>query len=146
MADHRNESQPARALLDSFTPDEWQRFLSYTETSRFRQGDVIIAQGQVDRTLYVLLQGSLDVYVSQAGQAKKRSIDLLLPGAAFGEMAFFDQSPRSASVEALEDGALLCLRAEVFDLMRRREPELACALAIELGRALSLRFRRFLNG
>lgn len=135
----------AAALLDSFTSAQWQRFLSYTDTAPFRQGDILIAQGQVDRSLYFLLQGRLDVFVTSTPGGARHRIDLLSAGAAFGEIAFFDQSPRSASVQALEDGTLLCLRPAVFDLMRRQDPDLACALAMELGRALSRRFRRLLD-
>lgn len=146
MSQEKPTEAASSALLNGFTRDQWQRFLGYTEVERFREGDFLIVQGQIDRTLYVLLNGHLDVHVTRGPDRVRTSIDRLSPGAAFGEMAFFDLSPRSASVQALTDGALLCLRPEAVELMRSREPDLACALTLELGRALSLRFRRFLAG
>jgi len=60
----------------------------------------------------------------------------------FGEQAFFDGLPRSASVRALSDGEVRSLTREAFAVLAAREPELARALLLDLGRILSLRLRQ----
>jgi CRP-like cAMP-binding protein len=63
-------------------------------------------------------------------------------GTVVGEQTFLDGRPRSATIRALTDGALVRLSRESFDVLSAREPELARAILLDLGRILSLRLRR----
>jgi CRP/FNR family transcriptional regulator, cyclic AMP receptor protein len=107
--------------------DEW---LSYTETRRFRPGDVVLRAGEDDRALYLLVDGRLE---GPAGTVE--------PVTAIGEGAFLDGAPRGVTLRALTSGELLRLSWDAFEALAAREPRLARELLIDLGRLLAARLR-----
>ena len=68
-------------------------------TLDFRQGDTIIAEGEVGGTAFLITAGSVEVIVGKGANA--RSIAELATGEVFGEMSLIDPGPRSATVKAL---------------------------------------------
>src|SRR5208283_59788 len=63
------------------------------------------------------------------------------PGDFFGEMALFDQGPRSADVVANVDSTLLRLSAGAFQRLTREAPALAAPFLQATARTLSARIR-----
>jgi CRP/FNR family cyclic AMP-dependent transcriptional regulator len=97
---------------------------------RFHEGASIIRAGTPGDALYVLVDG--DVSVQRPGLP---SVSLGI-GSFFGEMALFDDSPRSATVVA--EGPAMCLvitRARLHKLLKS-EPAIAIGLLKELARRL----------
>lgn len=97
---------------------------------RFHDGAAIIRAGTPGDALYVLVDGEVSV------RRKGLPAVALGIGSFFGEMALFDDSPRSASVVA--NGTVLCVvisRAR-FDKLLRSEPPIAIGLLRELARRL----------
>jgi len=62
-------------------------------------------------------------------------------GTVFGEMAFFDREPRSATVQATTSGTALRLTREAFERLAAWRPVLARRMLLELGRVVALRLR-----
>jgi CRP/FNR family cyclic AMP-dependent transcriptional regulator len=83
------------------------------------EGAVIVQEGKSDRFLYVLLSGSADVI--RGGRRR----DTIGPGEFFGELAFLDGGPRSATVTATADSRLLILSPREMDALIHAEPALA---------------------
>ena len=71
-------------------------------------GEEIIAEGEVGDALYIVLDGKVRVH------RKDKTIAELGERECFGEIAILDASPRSASVTALIDVALLKIAREDF--------------------------------
>lgn len=69
-----------------------------TNTLLFREGDP-------SECMYVVKTGKLSVY-KQKGSSEIE-LAVIGPGQMIGEMAFFDQKPRSASVKALQDSEVI---------------------------------------
>ena len=63
------------------------------------------------------------------------------PGDFFGEMALFDQGPRSADIVANVDSTLLRLSAGSFERLTRQAPNLAAPFLQATARTLSARIR-----
>ena len=82
-------------------------------------GTVIVEEGKSDRFLYVLLSGSAAVI--RGGRRR----DTIGPGEFFGELAFLDGGPRSATVVASADSRLLILSPREMDALIHAEPALA---------------------
>jgi CRP/FNR family transcriptional regulator, cyclic AMP receptor protein len=101
---------------------------------RFRAGEDVVRAGDVDRALYVVLRGRLEAVLPAPN-----AID---EGSVFGELAFLDGLPRSATVRALEDGEALRLSFDAFETLAARHPELGRAILLDLGRIAALRLRR----
>ena len=129
-------------FLPDRSDDDWAKLLTFTETRRFRSGDVVIHLGETDRALYLVTQGSLDVLIPYRGNQSLRRLTTVDAGSVIGEQAFLDGRPRSATIRAVTDCELLRLSFEAFEVLAAREPELARAILFDLGRILSIRLRR----
>jgi CRP-like cAMP-binding protein len=97
---------------------------------RFHEGSVVIREGTPGDALYVLIDGEVSV------QPRGLPAIKLGMGSFFGEMALFDDSPRSATVVA--NGPIVCLvitRAR-FHTLLKSEPAISIGLLKELARRL----------
>jgi CRP-like cAMP-binding protein len=87
-----------------------------------RSGTVIVQEGKSDRYLYVLVSGNAEV--SRGGRRR----DTIGPGEFFGELAFLDGGPRSATVTTTTDSRLMILSPAEMDAVIHAEPGLALRL------------------
>ena len=65
----------------------------------------------------------------------------IVEGSVFGEVAFFDRQPRSATIGALSDGSMARFTRDAFENLAAWEPVLARRILYELGHALAIRLR-----
>ncbi|HUU41133.1 MAG TPA: cyclic nucleotide-binding domain-containing protein, partial [Desulfatiglandales bacterium] len=72
-----------------------------TDKKTYKAGDVIFKEGTHGVAVYVLNSGKVEI--SKTVGDKKIVIEILKPGAVFGEMSFIDNAPRSATAIALEE-------------------------------------------
>lgn len=73
----------------------------------YKKGEIIIKEGQLDRRMYVILEGFVKISLSDRGD--KITVATLKKGDFFGEMSLFNETPRSATATALEDVKLAYL-------------------------------------
>jgi CRP/FNR family cyclic AMP-dependent transcriptional regulator len=100
-------------LFASF-PEEPLRLLATVVTRRSAtRGSIIMAAGDPTDSLYIVLSGRLKVMMSDA-DGKEVILTLIGPGEFFGEMGLIDDSPRSASVVAIEPCELLAITRRDF--------------------------------
>jgi MFS family permease len=96
-------------------------------------GAEIVRQGAHGESFYVVDAGAVDVFVDD------RRVTALSAGDSFGEIALLRDVPRTASVRAREDTALLVLTREDFlPAVSGYAPSLASAEAV-VGRRLGVR-------
>lgn len=120
---HRLRRIPLFALIDeSHLATLAERFV----VERRERGEVIIAQGERDDKLYLIVRGAADVLHLHNGQ--ERRIDMLADGDYFGEMALVADTPRAATVRATSECLLLALRREDFHALLDAAPELRSAV------------------
>jgi CRP-like cAMP-binding protein len=127
-------------ILADLTDAEWSDFLNRMERRGFARGAQVLKAGDSDRTLYLVASGQVEV-VDESAKIRKR-LAVIGAGSVFGEMAFFDGAPRSASVYALEEVEVLSLHPDAFQLLVTWHPRIALKLVMDLGRVLSLRLRQ----
>ena len=142
-----NYEDPAHAvesddsvILRGLDETEWRTLLDFVEHQRYAAGSRLLEAGETDRTLYLLQAGRADVVVES--QRKTRVIATIGAGSVFGELAFFDGAPRSASVLAVEDCELLAVSHAAFTTLAAWHPRIARELLFDLGRVISARLRR----
>lgn len=113
-----------------------RRIAKQTKHHSFREGDVIIKEGDRDGRLFIVLSGQAEV-IKSLGSKSERHLATLGPRSYFGEMALIDNFVRSASVVAKGDTQVLSLD----QLNLRHEIERYPLLGIELLQMLSRRIR-----
>lgn len=95
-------------------PDEQLRMLTPVVTRKSApRGSMVMAAGDLTDSLYIVLSGRLKVMMSDA-DGKEVILSILGPGEFFGEMGLIDDSPRSASVVAIEACELLSISKRDF--------------------------------
>jgi CRP/FNR family transcriptional regulator, cyclic AMP receptor protein len=127
-------------LLPSASDEEWATLLEHTRYRRFGPGDVVVTAGARDRSLYLILNGLLEVLVNR-GRRGHRRIGPIGAGSVIGELSFFDGGGRSALVRAVTPAELAELSPAGFEALAAASPALARRLLFDLGRILAQRLR-----
>lgn len=129
---------------DAFRPrltlDQWRVIAPYLTRHDIRAGDLLIKQGDTDRTMYFLGQGSLQVFVT-GGPPGSNRIAILRAGSVVGEPGLFSDGPRMANVEAMTPCAVWALRGPRLEELAARSPALALELLRAAGGVMSMRMR-----
>ena len=81
------------------------------EQVKVGQGEILVREGQSDRELFLIVDGTVEVI--QAG----RRVNALGPSDFFGELGALNRGPRSATVTAESDVELLVIGPREFDSM-----------------------------
>lgn len=127
-------------VLEGLSEDEWQRVIRYAQRIEFKPGETLLKAGESDDSLNIMVSGEVEVTsVNSFGFSKR--IATIGEGSVFGELAFFDGKPRSASIRAISEGQLLRLSRKGFDQIAAWNPALAQQFLFDLGRILAYRFR-----
>jgi CRP/FNR family transcriptional regulator, cyclic AMP receptor protein len=125
--------------LAELNDDQLGRFIRYMEPQNVRQWSHIVKQGDPDDGMYLVLDGELRVRLMIGG--KETILATLGSGECFGEIALFDQGPRSADVVANKESSLLKITSEAFDKLRREAPELSAPILFAISKTLAARIR-----
>ena len=111
--------------------DFLMRLASIMEDLSFPAKHTIFTQGEVGRSLYILVSGTVRVHIGD------RDLAVLKAGTCFGEMAVFDAEPRSASVTALEPcDCLMLTQQQLYEAIEETP-----GIAVNIIRLLSRRTR-----
>ncbi|MGH8119723.1 MAG: Crp/Fnr family transcriptional regulator [Gammaproteobacteria bacterium] len=107
-------------------------FKDDTEFTEFRAGETIFREGEPGDSMYVVMEGSVDVMVGD------EKFIVTGPGEILGEMALIDSSKRSATAIARKDCKLVPINEKRFSALVRQTP----AFAIHVMTILAERLRR----
>ncbi len=122
--------------LFSGCQDEQLRVLAAMVTRRsVPRGTLVLNAGDQTDSLYIVLSGRLKVLMSDS-DGKEVILSILGPGEFFGEMGLIDDSPRSASVLAIEPCELLSISKRDFKSCLAQNFEMAMAVMKGLVRRL----------
>ncbi len=102
----------------------------------FKKNAIVMTEGDVGETMYVIRSGSVRVFVSDA-DGKELILYLQDTGSVVGDIALLDDAPRSASVTAMEATTALMINKQSFLHLLREHPD----LSIGVIRSLTQRLR-----
>ena len=101
---------------------------------RYRDGEIIIKQGDRGNSLYVVQEGRVDViHETPEGDIKLAE---LRESDFFGEMGLFEEDVRSCTVRAAGDVTILTIDKRNFFKSIRRDPSLAYRLLEKMSNRL----------
>jgi signal transduction histidine kinase len=126
---------------DSFisTQDEKTRQWLVTDEASsehtYEPGAVIIREGEIGDSIFVIGSGAADVLLSVDGEPEVL-LATMRPGETFGEMGFFECRPRSATVRARERCVVLEVSGEALRSLADAHPEIGFRLLLQVGERL----------
>jgi len=123
-------------FLRDRSEEDWERLLRFGERRRLRAEETLISEGEIDRSLYLVATGELEVSLSTGLR-----LAVISAGSVVGELAFLDGQPRSATISALTDGEVVRLSYEAFETLAAHHPELGRAILLDLARIVAVRLR-----
>lgn len=85
-----------------------------------KAGQVLFKAGDASNGMYVVRKGQLQVYLEQGGKEVK--LATVQDGAIVGEMAFFENKPRSACVKAITDAEVTLITNDDFAKLLKQIP------------------------
>lgn len=131
---HEDGAAPDGSFLRGLPEPTLRRLMSNGFLLDVPAGRLITREGHIERELYVVLSGEVEVFRGDHVIAR------LGCGEVFGEMAFFhEDGKRSASVRALRDCRIVTLRRKWVDDLTRSDPAGAAAIMFNLARVLARR-------
>ncbi len=128
------------AVFENISSQDWHGVIQKTQTLEFSPGDMLLQAGETDDAVYIMISGQVEV-IGQNSFGFTRRIAVIDEGSVFGELAFFDNQPRSASIRAVTQGQVLRLSRRGFEEIAAWNPSLAQQFLFDLGRILAFRFR-----
>ncbi|MGB0386279.1 MAG: Crp/Fnr family transcriptional regulator [Ardenticatenaceae bacterium] len=121
---------------------DWGKLLAHTETLRFNKGDFVVRQADMERVFYLVTFGQFEELLPQGRGQRSRRMAIIDQGSLIGVQTFLDGQGHPTDVRALVEGEVVRLSFEAYEVLSAREPELARAILLDLGRILSLRLRQ----
>jgi CRP/FNR family transcriptional regulator, cyclic AMP receptor protein len=123
-------------LFESLAPSDCEALAATLNTRSFGKGDTVFASGDIGSSLYVVRSGKVRIFLPRRPGSDEVLLKLSAAGAYFGELSLFDDKPRSASVQALEDTVLLELTREALVQHLAEVPHAAFAILAEMSERL----------
>lgn len=129
---------PAKIIPRAFPgirAGEVQDIIANSRIKTYPAGTVICRENEIERTFYMILEGSFEV-TKTISNVQARHLKTLHPGDFFGEMALIHSAPRAATVTALTESTLLELDDHGFQQVLRRSSSVAMAMVSEISSRL----------
>lgn len=93
-------------LFKDFTPEEIRQILQHSTEKKLEAGEILIAYGCANDTLYILIEGELSIVLEK----DETQIDVPIQlGECLGEMSLVMGVPTSAFAVARQPSLALCI-------------------------------------
>ncbi len=103
----------------------------------YAPGSLIFAKDDKGASMFLIVSGAVQIFLPPPGAGSPRvNLKVLHPGEHFGELALFDDKPRSASAEAEANTVLLELSRDDFIAGLVRAPAAVMAVLSEMANRL----------
>jgi uncharacterized membrane protein len=124
-------------LFQGLSDDDREALAARLDEKSFKAGDIVFSQGDQGSSMYIVQSGSAQIYLpSKEKDTPPVVLKDVRTGEYFGELAIFDDKPRSASVRALVDTVLLELTREELGEHLGRSQTAAMTILAEMAERL----------
>ena len=107
-------------LFAEMDPDDLEQVGAISREQNVGPQVTLCREGDPGDSVFLVVGGRVQVWTEHRGE--KRVLDELSPGSCIGEMAVFDQSPRSANVTSMIPTRCLKLPADDFRALMHSRP------------------------
>jgi len=126
-------------ILANLRDAQLEHLSDFMELENVPQHAIVFHQGDVGDAMYLVFAGDLRARTLMGGT--EAILATFVTGDFFGDMALFDNGPRSADIVANVDSSLLKISAVNFYRLIREAPALATPFLQATARTLSSRIR-----
>ncbi|MCF8092306.1 MAG: cyclic nucleotide-binding domain-containing protein [Desulfotignum sp.] len=123
-------------IFSGLSASELAAIAAVTEEMEYAKDQDVIKQNSVGETVFLIIDGQVSV-IMEKENSQEEHIDQMSSGAAFGEMALIDDSPRSATIRTLTPCRFLILHKQEFKETAMEFPR----IALQICSVLSQRIR-----
>lgn len=113
-------------LFEGLTEEDLQALAASVAPRSFKAGQMIFNQGDRGSEMYIVAEGHVNIHLP--GAEERVSLKDIGLGEYFGELALFDDKPRSASALAISDAVLFELSRVTLSKYLERRPAAAMAI------------------
>lgn len=124
MAKERENLVPFLNQIDLFkelSDSEIQLLIPFIHTKKYSKGDLIIREGDIGEEIYFIKSGEAEVVKEEKETHLVHQLAILKSGEWTGEMSFFENLKRSASVRALSFTEVLVVQLRELELSASHE-------------------------
>ncbi|MGV7225143.1 MAG: cyclic nucleotide-binding domain-containing protein [Nitrospinales bacterium] len=111
-------------IFEGLTVGELAAVASVTEEANYNPGNTVVKEGDTGDTMYMIINGEVSVLINNEND-KNIEIDRMDTGDFFGEMAFFRDAKRSATIRVEQDSRVLVIHKHEFNEIVREYPQIA---------------------
>lgn len=131
------------ALLQAMDDEALNRLAGVLAARDFADGQTIFHEGEPGDGMYFIAAGTVRIEKQTSrGAGARKILAVLEPGDYFGEMALFDQQPRSASAVAAGPTQVFRLSAAAFDRLHGSAGRAGLGVLFAMIRTAGERIRR----
>lgn len=138
--DHRLSILQRVSLFKGLRRNLLMKLLVDLVEKEYQEGEVIFAEGDPGKALYIILDGS--VLISKRCGDGDKVLASLSAGSFFGELALIDNMPRFASAAATEKTSLLIMYKSYFDDLIRSNNTMSSRLLLNIIELLTVYIRK----
>jgi CRP-like cAMP-binding protein len=124
------------------TPEERAQVLASATPVILEKGKELFHNGDAAESIYFLETGRLAVLQETGFNDRTQVVALLQPGASVGEGGFLDDSFRTATIVAIEDSVLYCLKRQSLNSLGGDNPHLLLKIIKRFLYAANLRLQK----
>ena len=106
------------SLFENLKSREIVRLERTLHTRHYKKDEVVFREDEPGAALYIIKEGKVDIFINHT--TNPILLTTLEKGMFFGELALFDETPRSATVVASKDSTLIALSEPDFMVFSKK--------------------------
>jgi len=122
-------------LLGALPPETLEQLRTVTTVRTIARNEVLFRQGDPASELFGIVSGRIAI-LTRSPDGRESLVAVLDEGSLFGEIAMFDDGPRSADARALEESQVLVLGYDAMRSAIQAQPTLLWVIVRMLARRL----------
>ena len=129
------DSEEDWGVLEGLPPEDINTLTHGSYLMRCKQGDVIIHKSHATRTMFLVIDGTLEC------QHEGKTLGFVNKGDVVGEFAYLTNTPRTADVIVVsEEANVLAFEIKHMNRLIESHPRLAARCLLNLSRSLCMKF------
>jgi len=128
------------SLFSKLNETEFNVVAGFLKNISIKKGESVFREGDTGKEMFVFFSGALSAFGTQSDGTQRRLFDID-QGSFFGEMSIITHEPRSATITAMEDSALIKLSETDFYHIISEHP----AIGYKILKAISVEQNQWLD-